>query len=73
MTKHDGARWHANFYTGIWMLKARAQDGGQVLGRIDRRNRVYFWGLGDVQGANVAESLSAAQRAVRKALRENAE
>lgn len=50
-----------------WLLKARVQDGGVVLGRIERRGAdVYDWTAGLSTGRS--SGFYAAQRAVRKAL-----
>jgi hypothetical protein len=74
MTKHDGARWVHWTARNKSLLFARKQDGGEMLAQIEERREGFFWALGDRladQPMNEATTLYAAQRAVRKALREN--
>jgi hypothetical protein len=80
MTKHDGARWSTRWMRWAarrkWFLFAQKQEGAEMLAQIEERRDSFFWAIGDRladQPMNEATTLYAAQRAVRKALRENAE
>lgn len=53
----------------VWHLKARKQDGGAVLAEIREYSQSAGWVVGDRRGKT--RSLYAAQRAVRKALRDS--
>lgn len=67
------ARWY-EAGGGSSILKCSVKNGGDVIGRVDRRNDRYYWiaGPGDAPIASgvVYWSMYQAQRAVRNALRE---
>jgi len=66
------ARWVQSSPT-THILKAAARDGGAVLAKIETTHfRHHVWSLLPSGRSGVASSLYAAQRAVRKALREEA-
>lgn len=69
-TAHDRAYWLHWSARERWQLLARKKDGGEVLATIERRCGEYLWALGTADLENAHRSLYAAQRAVRKALRE---
>lgn len=65
--KTHTARWQKVKH-GTWHLKARIQDGGAVLGRIESDDlRTYTWTAGAAHGTTTG--FYAAQRQVRKALK----
>jgi hypothetical protein len=71
--KHQRARWVQWSAGRRCFLFARKCDGGQELAHIEERAGAFFWGLGNEAAAHRCESLYSAQRAVRKALKEQAQ
>ena len=68
--KTHTSRWQ-NTVPGVWILKARARDGGAMLATITDRDGYICWQL--TGGAlHDVETRHDAQRAVRKALEEAA-
>ena len=72
MHSNDGARWRA-IGLGVWHLRQRRSDGGATIATImpSAEGAVYRWYVGSRGGD--APSRCAAQRAVRRALREMGE
>jgi hypothetical protein len=70
MTNTDGARWRRANGKDQWLLIARKRDGGSVLACIERCGGEYLWGLGTGDLENAHSSFYAAQRAVRRELKE---
>jgi hypothetical protein len=68
----DRAAWHKG-PVGGWLLRRRLMDGGMLIGRIDETPEGFVWSAGAPNHyGRIGKSRSryAAQRAVRKALRE---
>lgn len=64
------ARWHPSG-PRAWLLKRRAQDGGEVLARIESAGDGYVWWLeAEPHKRYTCRSFYAAQRRVRAALDE---
>lgn len=62
------ARWHPSGLR-TWLLKRRAQDGGEVLARIESAGDGYVWWLETSPAARyTCRSFYAAQRRARAAL-----